>query len=523
MHGVAGYTGSAGRYVAVAALGGGLALVLHEAMELDFRWIVLVCAAVLAVTVSMCLVRVFSDFVLVVALFSLPLASISTKWFWPAGYGAEEFGKFVYAGLFGVGLLDFILVGLYMSWFYRVLISRQQPPPQLTRLDFFIVWYVAAHLLATIGSQNPELGLGATEYMVKHVLFYFYLSRNLGERHLPWLLAAFGFIVVIEVLLGSYQFATGKLLGIAIDKGAGSAAIHASVTVPGTEGYHRATGTSYDAHTIGHLMALILPFPLVLWFMPRLRPLVKLACLAGAAGAALVVLLSMSRSAWLGSAIALMIGVPVLVVLWRERQVVPALAAGLVLVALVSPFIAGFVYERFARAPIGTLTVRFEQYEVAWRVLTLFPLFGIGPGNWVTTWQRYDFKWLVGDDSYNLIHNVVLWTSVEIGIFGLLAYLGILVSSGLRLFQVARRRRDVTGRLAFAAFVAMLTTALVGLADPAYREPNVYMMFWLLVSLSVALPRMRSGAGDILMSPARQAARPAGTGLAASGSAAGSL
>lgn len=500
--------GYAGRFLGVALLGCGLSLALYQASELDTRWFTVICVAIAAVAVSMWLVRIFSDFLLVVCLFSLPLASFS-KWFWPSGFTVEDSGKFVYAGLFGVGLLDFILIGLYMSWFYRVFITREQPAPRFNRLDFLILWFVVAHLLATIGSQNVQLGLGSTEFLVKHVLFYFYLSRNLDERHLPWLLAAFAFIIFLEASLGSYQFTTGRLLGLAIDKGAGSSVVNTEVTVPGTEGYHRATGTSYDAHTLGHLMALIVPFPLVLWFTPRLRPTLKLACVAASAGALLVVLLSMSRSAWLASAIALMFGVVLILVVWQERQAVPALAAVAVLAAVVAPLAASFVYERFALSPIGTLTVRFEQYAVAWRVFTLYPLFGVGPGNWVTVFPLYDFQWLVGDPSYNLVHDVILWTAVEVGVFGLIPYLGILTTAGLRFFALARQRRDVAARLALAALIGMITTTLNGLTDPAYREPNVYLMFWLLVALSVALPRLRPGAGEILMAPLRPASDPA--------------
>jgi len=100
----------------------------------------------------------------------------------------------------------------------------------------------------------------------------------------------------------------------------------------------------------------------------------------------------------------------------------------------------------------------------------------------------------------------MLWTGVEVGIFGLIPYVALLVTVMVRLFAMVRRRRDIPARLGLAALIAMIATALCGLTDPAYREPNVYMMFWLVVSLSVALPRLRSGAGDLLMAK-RQLAR----------------
>jgi len=497
--------GSPLRYLCVVLMGCALSLVLHEAWDLETRWFVIVFVAISAIAVSMCLARIFSDFVLVFTLFSVPFASFA-KWIWLSGYDIEDHGNIIYVGLLGIGLIDFLLVGLYMSWFYRIFVSREQALPRLNLVDGFILWFVLAHLVATIDAEGVALGLAATEFLFKHFLFYFYLSRNLDERHLPWLLAAFAFTITIELALGSYQFATGKLLGLALDKGAGSSTLNLEVTIPGTESYHRATGTSYDPHTLGHFMALILPFPLVLSFTPQLRPALRLACVVASGAAVFVILLSVSRTAWLATAIALPIGIVLIVAVWRERQVIPAVAAAAVAGAIAMPFILSFTSTRFQNYSFEALSVRYDQYKVAWRVFALFPFFGVGPGNWIWAYPRYDYQWLVGDDpSRNVVHNVMLWTGVEVGIFGLIPYVALLVTVMVRLFAMVRRRRDIPARLGLAALIAMIATALCGLTDPAYREPNVYMMFWLVVSLSVALPRLRSGAGDLLMAKRRLA------------------
>jgi O-antigen ligase len=504
-------SGNPTRLLAIVLLGFGLSLALQEAWDLDTRWLVIVFVAVIAIAISMCFARVFSDFVLIVTLFSLPFASF-IKWIWLSGYDVEDHGNVVYVGVLGIGLMDFLLVGLYMSWFHRIFITHEQPLPRLNLLDGFIIWLIVAYLVATIDARGTAIGLAATEYLFKHFLFYFYLSRNLAERHLPWLLAAFAFTIFLEVSLGTYQFATGRLLGLALDKGAaldsGGGSLNLEVVIPGTESYHRATGTSYDPHTLGNFVALILPFALVLCFTPRLRPALRLGCLAAAAGAVLVVLLSVSRTAWLSTATALPIGIVLIVAIWRERQVVPAVAAAAVAAAIAMPFILSFTSTRFQNYSFEALAVRFDQYKVAWRVFTLHPLFGVGPGNWIWAYPRYDFMWLVGDDpSRNVVHNVMLWIGVEVGIFGLIAYIGILVTTMVRLFALVRQRRDIPARLGLAALIAMITTELCGLTDPGYREPNSYMMFWLVVSLSVALPRLRPGAGGILMSQRRPTIR----------------
>jgi len=65
--------------------------------------------------------------------------------------------------------------------------------------------------------------------------------------------------------------------------------------------------------------------------------------------------LSFSRSAWVGGAIALFIGVVLILAVWRESQVIFALAVFVMLVLIASPFIASYIYDRFENSPIGRL------------------------------------------------------------------------------------------------------------------------------------------------------------------------
>lgn len=495
--------GNAARLFGIAVLGFAFALGLYQVWDLDTRWFVVVLVGIAGIGIAMCLVRIFSDFLLVVSLFCLPLSAFH-KWIFPSNYAEYERGNFVYSGLLGFGLIDFLLVGLYASWFYRIFVSREQALPRLNWLDIFVAWYVLAHFVSMVGSPDTELAFGATEFLLKHALFYFYLSRNLSERHLPWMLLAFGFAIFLEAGLGGYQFFTGKLLGIALDKGAGGTALDYQYEVPGIEDYYRATGTSYDSHSLGHFIALVLPFPLVLCFTPRVKVSLKFCFIVMCAAAFLVIGLSLSRAAWVSATIALLIGVAFIVVIWQERQVVPALAVAVILAAVITPFIIKFVYERFADAPYETLTTRFDQYIVGWRVFTFYPIFGFGPGNWTQALKRFDFLWL----PVLPIHNVILWTATEVGLFGVIPYVAILFNTMQRLFSVVRRRRDIAARLALAALLAMFVTFLNGLTDPTFREPNAFLMFWVLVSLSVALPRLAPNAGQILMARPRPARDP---------------
>ena len=471
--------------VTAASLGAVFAFGLYNIWDLEKRWFVVAIGAVLGISAAMLLVRVFSDFVLVFTFFAIPFASF-TKWFWPAQYAEDERGQLVYAGVLGVGLLDFILVGLYLSWFYRAFVLRERPPPGWFSTDWFLLAFLIVHLLASLGAMDFEAALGSTEYLARYVLLYFYISRNFAPRHIPWLLAAVCFVVILEAALGSIQFTTGKLLGIALDKGAGTSEIDFQYSVPGIETYKRATGTSYDSHALGNVIGMLLPFPLVLALAPGLRLPMRAVFAAMTLLAVLAIFVTLSRAAWLSSVIALGIGLGLIVAVWRERYVIPVVIATALAILAVLPFLGGFIYDRFANSPHEVLTTRYDQYEVALRVVSLYPIFGVGPGNWMRALQRHDFLWL----EVLPPHNVVLWIMAETGVLGVACYIGVLTTTMVRLINLIRARHDMIGRLAMSTLLALISSVLVGLTDPTYREPNAWTLFWILIALSVALSRM---------------------------------
>jgi len=496
--------GNAVRLLGIAFLGCILSLALYQVWQLEPRWSAIVVVAVTAVAISMCLVRFFSDFLLVASLFCLPIASF-VKFLWPEGYSVEENVAVAWSGLNNIGVIDFVLVGLYLSWFYRVFIVRKKTPSRpFNTLDVFVLWFIVANITATIGSVDPRLGLGATTYFLKYALLYFYLSQHFEERHLPWLLAAFGLTIGIEALLGAYQFATGKLVGLAVDKGLGSSETLNTTAdlaaVPGQGNLHRASGTLIEPHALGAFLEMLLPFCGVLFLTPRLRPALRALSLIAAGCAATTIVFTLSRGAYLGAGVSMALGVVLILALWGERQVVPALAALGLLGALILPFTAHFLYERLTQH-IDTFDARVPVYTAALQVFGDYPLFGIGPGSWIFVYPRYDQDWLVLDWFSNLIHSDVMLTAVETGIFGLVPYVGMLLTGAWRLLNIARRRRDLAGRLALAAFLGMIAYEISNQADPMIHEPSVNLLLWIFLSLSNALPRLPQGAGAILMGP----------------------
>jgi O-antigen ligase len=475
------FAGKTSQKLAVVVLASLFSLGLYQLWDLKTRWFVVSVAAIAMVAVAMCMVSVFSDFLMIVFFFVLPLVSFG-KWFWPNVDTLTDRGNLVYGGILGLSLIDFLVVGFYLSWFYRIFVARTQPFQRLHPLDLLIIAFVFVQLLATIGAVQPIFGLESTEYLLKHVLLYFYISRNLRPSHLPWMVVAVCSAIFIEASLSVYQHHTGKLLGFALDKGAGSTTLNYQYSVPGLT-QTRATGTSYDSHALGDFVGMLLPLPLVLALTPWVKPLLRIMLGVIAALGLFAVVLSFSRSAWLGSAIALSIGVALFLIVWQEGTIIPVLAICGLLFLVSSPWTAKVIGDQFKHARYSTLETRFEQYEVALTIWTTHPILGVGPGNYIYSLRRYDYFWL----QELPVHDVMLWIAAETGIVGLLIYLGIVFGAMKRLFRVAWRRKDLTGRIAMGALIGLLAYFFDGLTDPLFREPNVFATLWLLIALAVSL------------------------------------
>jgi hypothetical protein len=473
------------RFLGISLLAVLFAIALSQAWELDPRWFVVVVTGLALVSISMCFVSVFSDFLLRIFFFALPFGSF-IKWFFPARLGPQETSSVVFGGLVGIGLLDFILCGFYMSWFYRIFIARTEKLPRLQALDIWIICLIICHLVSTIGAPEPGLGFLAVEYLAKYSLLYFYLSRNVRPDHLPWLLAGFCFTICLEAALAAVQYLTGSLTGLALDKGAGGADINYTYEVPGLETRNRATGTTYDSHALGDFVGMLLPFAAILFLKPgKWKPL-RLVFGVIAVLAVLTITVSFSRAAWLATAITMLVGAGAVLFVWREIEVARALLVCALLGLLTLPWTGVFFYERFERSPIETITARFDQFQVAFDIWAMHPIFGVGANNYVFFLKRYGFLWL---PDVLPVHNMPMWIAAEIGVVGLFCYFGLLITAVWRLLKLFWARRDLIGQLAIAAVLAVASHVLNGMTAPISREPSVWTLFWIIMALAVALTR----------------------------------
>lgn len=473
------------QYGLTIAAGMLLAIILNRLWLLETRYFVAVVIGIVLVSIAAFFVRRFSDFLLVCFLLSIPLTGFSKNFFMKSLYGPEMSGILVYSGTIALGLPDILLGGLYVMWFVRIFVLRSEAPPRFEKNDALLFLLILAYALSIPGTPDTAAAGFAFYYLLRFSLVYLYISKNFSSRHIPWLFIGFFLAIFCESGLATFQYLTGKWVGLAMDRGTG-VRLDQQYIVPGIEHRNRATGTSYESHTFGLYMSMMAQFAFVMtasFFHKKKYSLISLVLFILAM---LSVLISFSRSAWLSCAIALVVAWAVRIFLWKEKALLkPTVILGCILL-LGSPWALNIIIERFTTAGGELLWSRFEQYPIAWNIWSDHFLFGYGVGNYMEALKIYNRPGILDLP----VHNVFLWLGAESGLVGVFAFFGILFTALRRSWKMIVLRHDPNSRIGLAVFCSLIVYLLDGLTDPLYREPVAYMCFWVLVALSVALVRI---------------------------------
>lgn len=471
-------------YLYTVLLGVIFATLLSQIWNLEPRWFVVVIVGIILLSVSLIFSNRFSDFITISFLLAVPLSGFE-KWLFLDLIPADQVGSVLYSGAIGIGVLEFILAGMYLSWFYRMYIECTEPPFTFIKMDYWILALLGAYILSIWDSPSPMIGFFSVAYLFKHILIYFFLSRNLKKHHIKWLLFALFFAIVFESALGIVQNRTEYLHGLARDKGALDSERQSQYQVPGIEDQYRAEGTTYDSHALGLYLAMMLPIPFLFAASKKnkfsLRSISMFVFLLGLIG----LITSFSRSAWLSFLFTFILLLFIIHFRWREKHVIPFMLILSVPLIMLSPWITGYIYIRFSSAPIEIMTTRFEQYSIALDVWLDNFIFGFGVGNYLEALKIYNYNWALELP----VHNVFLWNAAETGLLGVFIFYTIIIKTLSNLWRLSKSGNTYNERIALAFFIALLSYVIDGLTNPLFREPVVFMMFWLIISVTVFLGR----------------------------------
>ncbi len=272
----------------------------------------------------------------------------------------------------------------------------------------------------------------AVKWIELVVVMLFIVDAGLDRRSTTWLLTSLFAAGALEAAWGTFQFATQR----------GPAAFQVDGTL-------RAYGNFDQPNPFAGYLSIILPLAIAVALAPGTRRELRWLSAACAAAIGAGVLLSQSRGAWLGLAVATV----VLMALWshRTRLVLPPLfgagAAG-VLLAL-SGVISGSLVERATQAisyfgvfDVRTVNLtsdnwaiveRMAHWQAGWLMFLDHPWLGVGAGNYAQAYPSYYLEsWI---EPLGHAHNYYINTAAELGVVGLVAFL---VASALVLRHLLR-------------------------------------------------------------------------------------
>lgn len=381
------------------------------------------------------------------------------------------------------------LVLLAVVWLLR---ARRFP---VTPFNLTLLLWSLALLVGMAVTADPAETLPKATGLILGLAVWRYAALYLAERRrlvwgwLAYVLLSLGF-ALLGVLSANWQSKV-PLLGAVV------ARLPANLLqLPG------APAEGVQLNQLAGTLLLILPLLLSLPFVWR-NWLQRAAWLLLTLTLLLMLLFSQSRSGWLG----MIAGILVLLALWQQAAELPAtrrrlvwLLLGIILAGGVLALWIGpeqwqqIIEEPPRQTAVGTLTtIRFRLELWTWAVAGIqdFPFSGMGLGSFrQAVWRFYP---LSIPSSYDIAHahNIFLQVALDLGLPGLIAYLGLLLVAAHTGWRTARRdpalRPGVIGLLAglAALHVYGLTDALAPGSKPA-------LLFWLALGLLAAMGRLEA-------------------------------
>jgi O-antigen ligase len=380
-----------------------------------------------------------------------------------------------------VGKLGGVL--LLLGWLAYVLTNPQSKtdfiatyPGAAVLLVGFLTWVALSGLWA---EDTGEVQSALWRYALNAVLFLIVFSAIRTRKNLVYVLCAF--------LLGAVA---AGVYGLAFT----------SSVVP-IEG--RLTGTNLDPNELAAV--LVAGMALSVGLAANLRdPVLRLLSLAGGGFCFLAAMLTGSRGGLVATACMLVAAV-VFGGRWRGRLVVLGIVVALLGGFYITALAPSTVRERFTQTAglspeqEGRTTI----WTVAERMVEAHPVEGVGAGNFQVSSKKYVLQpgSLARSDEIfignKVTHNTYLQTAAELGVIGLVLFLGIIAFSFWCLVAAAqrfRRLRDIRAE----ALTRSLIVAMVGLLAADFFISEMFSkQLWLMLGIGPAVLAMARRADPV--------------------------
>jgi len=364
------------------------------------------------------------------------------------------------------------------------------------RVLLLMLGFLAALILATLGAKDIFIGLEEiANYLLEGIVLYFLLLNVIRTaatwQRVVWTLllvcSLLGALSVFQELSNTYD---NSYWGFAQRK---KTIDFEELDYEEYSGAKRAEGPVGEQNRYAQIMVVVAPLALYLFLTETSRKR-KFYALAAGCLTMCGVLLTFSRGTFLALGVAFLLAVA-----WGYLRPRHALLGGLVslfavMIALPDYLdrIVGLVdltklqnVGSETRSLDGSLRGRFAQNMAAMHVFMDYPVFGVGPAHFS---KFYVLKYGNEIGTKRLrgarrAHNMYLETAANMGLFGLGAFLTVVIYVMFKLWQARQRFLSHRADLANLATTLMLSLVLY-LSTAIFLHLSYQRYYWFLLALA---------------------------------------
>lgn len=242
----------------------------------------------------------------------------------------------------------------------------------------------------------------------------------------------------------------------------------------------RVVSTFENPNVFGEYLIMMLPMLVAMFIAGNSFNNKSFAFVSFALGC-MALVFTWSRGAWLGFLISMLLYFIII-----NKKSIGVYLVGLLALPFAYPFFPESIRSRIES--IGNMadsstSYRVHIWEAAWEMLQDWWLTGIGVG--VGAFQKiYPSYALSGIETAPHSHNLFFQVFLELGIFGIAAFLFVIIFAARKCCTYLRfgAQREVK-LISSAAFVGLLAILMQGLTDHVWYNYRVFLMFWVVLSI----------------------------------------
>ena len=386
-----------------------------------------------------------------------------------------------------LSIWDVQLFFLYGLWLIEILKDSNN------KIDFYplllipLIFIFLFSSISLLRTDNIRLSIFQLFQLLKVFLLFFYISNNISDKKDYQNILNILFITLfIEMAIGYYQHLTNEFVNLGVFTNSAPGQVDRRI---GSEVIMAVTGTTGGSDRFASY--LIMMIPLVISTVISRSNIINKTCMTiMMIGCIALLVFTFSRGGWIGFCVGIFQFLVLFLFIDKDKfKSLLKIISVFLLLSIILIIYKDYIYLRFSGEDYGSAQSRITMMQIAFRMIKANPIIGVGINNYTNAMSAYDNTgYTLG--FYHPVHNVYLQLAAEIGILGLLCFLGFICILYVKSIS-SLKNIDRFYHIHSIGLLSGITGILVHhLANNSTIDSESFVMFWLFAGLIVAIPKI---------------------------------